>query len=239
MKLFNKIKNKINAIRFYWSLAVMQTIYLNRKANKGKDSHIYVFNQSNLKVSSSAKIILLDKANIDVNYSHLQCNITDFSTIWMDNNSILECNGNLRIFEGTKIIIMKGAHLEVANNVVLNGCIIQCATKITIGNNSSVATGTLVQDTDYHPTYDTDMNPREYQKPIVIGDNVWIASRCIILKGVTIGDGAIVASGAVVTKDVPPYCLVAGNPARIIKEKIISWKSKCAMDKGLILPFSI
>lgn len=54
--------------------------------------------------------------------------------------------------------------------------------------------------------------------PIVIEDNVWIGEYAAVLKGVTIGTGAIVASHAVVTKDVPPYTIVAGNPARVVKE---------------------
>ena len=55
-------------------------------------------------------------------------------------------------------------------------------------------------------------------KPIIIHSNVWIGMNCIILKGVTIGQGAIVAAGSVITKDVPPWTIVGGNPARAIKE---------------------
>ncbi|MDQ2085621.1 DapH/DapD/GlmU-related protein [Herbivorax sp. ANBcel31] len=55
------------------------------------------------------------------------------------------------------------------------------------------------------------------KRPVVIGDDVWIAARAIILPGVTIGKGAIIGAGAVVTKDVPEYAVVGGNPARIIK----------------------
>lgn len=54
--------------------------------------------------------------------------------------------------------------------------------------------------------------------PIVIEDNVWIGEYAAVLKGVTIGRGAVVASHAVVTKDVPPYTIVAGNPAKVVKE---------------------
>ncbi|NVO02172.1 MAG: hypothetical protein HXX09_05670 [Bacteroidetes bacterium] len=54
--------------------------------------------------------------------------------------------------------------------------------------------------------------------PIIINDFVWINFNAIILKGVTIGEGAIIAAGAVVTKDVPPFTLVGGNPARVIKQ---------------------
>jgi maltose O-acetyltransferase len=54
-------------------------------------------------------------------------------------------------------------------------------------------------------------------RPIVIEDDVWIGARSIILQGVRIGSGAIVGAGAVVTKDVPPYAIVAGNPAQVIR----------------------
>ena len=55
---------------------------------------------------------------------------------------------------------------------------------------------------------------------IVIEDDVWIGAQALILKGVTIGKGAIVAAGAVVTKDIPPYSIVAGNPARIVRSRL-------------------
>lgn len=53
--------------------------------------------------------------------------------------------------------------------------------------------------------------------PIVIGSDVWIGSHAMIMSGVTVGQGAVVAAGSIVTKDVPDYAIVAGNPARIIK----------------------
>lgn len=55
--------------------------------------------------------------------------------------------------------------------------------------------------------------------PIQLGHDVWIGARAIILSGVTIGTGAVVAAGAVVTKDVPPYAIVGGNPARLIRKR--------------------
>jgi acetyltransferase-like isoleucine patch superfamily enzyme len=62
------------------------------------------------------------------------------------------------------------------------------------------------------------MNTQPYKRrPIIIEDDVWIGACAIILKGVTIGEGAIVAAGSVVTKNVEPYSLVGGNPAKLIK----------------------
>ncbi|WP_298236462.1 CatB-related O-acetyltransferase [uncultured Azohydromonas sp.] len=59
--------------------------------------------------------------------------------------------------------------------------------------------------------------PNNQKDRVVIGNDVWLGAGCIVLKGVTVGDGAVVAAGAVVTKDVPPYAVVGGVPARIIK----------------------
>lgn len=63
---------------------------------------------------------------------------------------------------------------------------------------------------------------RPKQKLCIIQDDVWIGSRAIIMKGVTIGRGAIVAAGAVVTRDVPPYTVVGGVPARVLKKRFTS-----------------
>lgn len=70
-------------------------------------------------------------------------------------------------------------------------------------------------------TINHDLNPKNNRKniyvPIVIGNHVWIGSNATILQGVTIGEWAVVAAGAVVTKDVPPFAVVGGVPAKIIK----------------------
>jgi acetyltransferase-like isoleucine patch superfamily enzyme len=58
-------------------------------------------------------------------------------------------------------------------------------------------------------------------KPITIKDNVWIATGAMVLPGVTIGEGAVVAAGAVVTKDVDDWMVVGGNPAKVIKKRVI------------------
>jgi acetyltransferase-like isoleucine patch superfamily enzyme len=58
---------------------------------------------------------------------------------------------------------------------------------------------------------------------VFIGNNVWIGNRAIIMKGVTIDDGAIIAAGSIVTKDVPARCLVAGVPAKVVRENV-QWK---------------
>jgi len=114
---------------------------------------------------------------------------------------------------------------------------IRCLKSITIGNFTGIAEGALITDNNTHPTsteawiahrirvapggpgYPGSGNGWELSDsaPVVIGDAVWIGGNSTILKGVTIGDGAIVARGAIVTKDVEPFTIVAGNPARKVK----------------------
>lgn len=86
------------------------------------------------------------------------------------------------------------------------------------------------EDLEYIP-YDR----RFVERPVNIGNHVWVGARAMIMAGVTVGDGAIIAAGSVVTKDVPPCAVVAGNPARVVKErnKEIFYRL-LAQDKGYI-----
>ena len=82
---------------------------------------------------------------------------------------------------------------------------------------------TITDNSHGDTLYETLQTPPHKRKlvskgPVIIEDNVWIGDKATVLPGVTIGKGAIVAANAVVTKDVPPYCIVAGIPAKIVKE---------------------
>ena len=100
---------------------------------------------------------------------------------------------------------------------------LSCINEIKIGN--LVLTGrwvTIVDNGHGEITFENLKIPpikRELncKGPVIIGDNVWIGDKATILSGVTIGDGAVIAANSVVTKDVPPYSVAAGNPAKIIK----------------------
>lgn len=67
---------------------------------------------------------------------------------------------------------------------------------------------------------------------VVIGNDVWLCTNCIILSGITIGDGAVVASGAVVTRDVEPYAIVAGNPARVVRYRFDEATRKALLESA-------
>jgi acetyltransferase-like isoleucine patch superfamily enzyme len=100
-----------------------------------------------------------------------------------------------------------------AKNVGLSNTILLDYAPIYIGEDSRFAFDNLVITS----THDYDDFSKVIAKPVVIGKNVFITSRCIILGGVTIGDNSVIAAGSVVTKDIPPNCLAGGNPAKVIK----------------------
>lgn len=112
--------------------------------------------------------------------------------------------------------LQPGAELEIGENCYINcGTIITASRSIKIGKDCQIGFYSMLMDSDFHGVEDRNSPPPP--EPIVLEDNVWLGSRVIVLKGVTIGHDSVVAAGSVVTKDVPPRCLVAGLPARIIK----------------------
>ena len=111
------------------------------------------------------------------------------------------------------------------------GTIVDCASSITIGNDVIISYQCIIADSDNHSIY-PEMRADDVRswktsreqdwglaamKPVRICDRAWLGARAIILKGVTIGAEAVVGAGSVVTKDVPPRTIVAGNPARIVR----------------------
>lgn len=115
-----------------------------------------------------------------------------------------------------------GARIVIGDDCGLSGTSICAAIEVRIGARCLFGADAMIFDTDFHNhapegrRYAKPDWPR-ISKPTIVGDDVFIGARAIVTKGVTIGDGAIVAAGAVVSRDVPPRTVVAGNPAQVVK----------------------
>lgn len=113
--------------------------------------------------------------------------------------------------------------LTIGDHSGMNGALIYCDNSITIGSHVNVGGGTRVYDTNFHPTDWRARRGLEFNKtpmtaPIVIGDDVFIGTNCIIGKGVHIGDRSVIAAGSVVVKDIPADCIAGGNPCKVIRK---------------------
>lgn len=135
-----------------------------------------------------------------------------------------------RVFLGDSVVMERdcfigaspGGALRIGQLVHLaQGCVVACGNaEITIGPLTIIGEYTSIRNTNHGMSRD---QPIRFQDdthaPIMIGSDVWIGRGCAILAGVTIGDGAVVGANSVVTSDVDPYTIVAGNPARFIRAR--------------------
>lgn len=115
------------------------------------------------------------------------------------------------------------ARLTIGNRTVVGyQNFLSVAKSVIIGDDTMLASNVQIYDNPNHPLEpDRRLRKESFRldetAPVVIGRNVWLATGCIVLPGVTIGDGSVVGAGSVVTRDIPPYTLAAGNPARVIR----------------------
>ncbi len=116
-----------------------------------------------------------------------------------------------------------GKNITIGKNVFINsGCHFQDQGGIVIGDGALIGHN-VVLATINHALAPSE-NRRNYYAPIKIGNNVWIGSNATVLPGVTIGEWSVVAAGAVVSKDIPPYTVVGGVPAKVLKKIKKDWR---------------
>jgi acetyltransferase-like isoleucine patch superfamily enzyme len=140
---------------------------------------------------------------------------------------IVSNSGTLRIGRKVKLngrpvpielVALQGAQLSIGEGTSINRGVSICAKQsIRIGRDCGIGNDCLIFDTDFHTMGDPARSAVD-ASPVSIGDHVWLAARSVILKGVTIGDGAVVCAGSVVATNVAPYTMVGGVPARLIRK---------------------
>ena len=115
-------------------------------------------------------------------------------------------------------LLADGGRLEIGARAFINyGCSIAATQLVRIGADCKVGKHCILIDNDFHSLEPSRRNQRPPSAPVILEDNVWLASRVIVLPGVTIGAGSAVGAGSVVTKNVPPSSLAVGVPAKVIR----------------------
>jgi acetyltransferase-like isoleucine patch superfamily enzyme len=196
-------------------LSLMKTIYYNLKFGM-QDMPLLIAKGSIVKLCKNSRIAITN-GRVEFGLDFLNRGKTSLK---MGKEAELTFHGPACICNGCRITIEDGGKLVLGSNVFINeSSRITACSEIRIGDGCWIGWDVNIIDTDFHR-----IAGNKELKPFVSGirieDHVWVGAKAMILKGVTVGSGSVIAGGAIVTKDVPPRCLAAGNPARIIKEDI-------------------
>lgn len=217
-----RIKLKIKRTRGYQIMKKIKialkeyNIFLTQKLNKANKGNgkILCFKYGRIAINKDSNIICDGKLKIGKKENKKSKQETRVS---IEKNATLAVKGEFLVGSGSDIRIFEKGELHIGSGYLNAFVQIICSKKIEIGENVAIARDVIIRDTDAHQLAGKN---HTMQKEVKIEDNVWIGTRAIIMKGVTIGEGAVVAAGAIVTKDVPPHTIVAGIPAKVIREDI-------------------
>lgn len=121
------------------------------------------------------------------------------------------------------IVARMGGKINIGSHVCMSGCTLYSIDSITVGGHTDIGSGCKIIDNDFHPLSYSQRSPVERldlvkHRPITIGEGCFIGANSIILKGTTLGKNVVVGAGSVVCGSFPNNVIIAGNPARIIKE---------------------
>lgn len=117
--------------------------------------------------------------------------------------------------------LREGANIQIGRDSGLSGTTLCTSISISVGERCLIGADVMITDTDFHPIapagrrHASESEARA--KPVVIEDDVFVGARSIVLPGVRIGKGSVIGAGSVVTRNVPPLSVCAGNPARVIR----------------------
>ena len=149
------------------------------------------------------------------------------ASVEIGDNCIIRSNfwsNLLGLYQRTIIIAKREGKIKIGEDVGISGSTVYAWNSIEIGAHTRIGANCKIIDTDMHALDIENRNADNFDAvktaPVKIGESVFIGCNSLILKGVEIGDGAVIGAGSVVTKNIPAGAVAAGNPAKVIKEKI-------------------
>jgi acetyltransferase-like isoleucine patch superfamily enzyme len=192
------------------------TVFFLTTIDNTKKNGVKIFDS---KVSKSD--IMISGLNNDVEI--VNSNLNNASINIKGNNNKLRIAENNIIQKMNILLFGENCVINIKRHAIINGIRIVNVGRVNsieIGENCLFSDHIDIYGSDTHSIYDHEGNFINPEKDVIINDHVWIGAHVKILKGVTIGEGAVIGMGSIVTKNVAPHALVAGNPARVIRENI-------------------
>ncbi len=200
---------KINWIQF------VRLNFLTRSIARKKGAYFVPYRGARVQINKTARLHL--DSDLILNFSPLK---GGESYLLLDSGAKLTVSGKFSIYYNCDVAVYKDASLVLGGGYMNAGSQLRCSKSISIGRGATIARQVIVIDSDSHQLLN---DKHVVDQPVALGDRVWLGTRTMVLKGVNIGDGAIVSAGAVVTKDVASKSIVAGIPAKCVREGV-EWK---------------
>ncbi len=221
--LNHKQKNEIDGLPQFYKNSAIHFSGKNNRIKIGpkvfvKDSKIKLYGDSSLELEEGC---YLQGCTFIIRNAHVKfgrcCELMNVKVSAFD-GSYLEIGGNSAVTGEREL---KDAATVTAKKLWCTWPPLVAAKggKITMGDCGLA--DTTIYNTDYHPIYDFDGNIINQDRDVIIEDNVWVGRRTVILKGVTLGNGCILGFGSVVSRSIPPHCIAAGMPAKVVKENVV------------------
>lgn len=215
-----------NLLRYIGGLP--KSIYVNLKLLPFKEAiKLPIIVSARTKLSSLEGNVILSQNKtgiIRIGFGNTQLVDYTYERSILHIEGTIHFHGKTKMGRGTRITVEKEGFLEIGKGFLISArSTIICCKKITIGSHSMFAWDSLIMDTDQHHIYNENNDIINEDQEIIIGEKVWLGTRCIILKSSTLPNGSIVAANTLICKKYQQEkTILAGNPVKVIKENV-SW----------------
>ncbi len=200
LEICGRIQNRLNALITTISSKLWCIYYSRKQVQIGRNVKFY--NKAFVNIHWAARLVIADNVTINSRNEGYHVSMYSRCKIMADRPHAL---------------------IEIGENTRFHGSCIHAYERISIGKNCLIAANCQIMDGNGHDISFEDpsnrINTRGWCKPVVIEDNVWLATGVVVLPGVTIGQGSVITANSVVHKDIPPMVVAGGNPIRVIKAK--------------------
>lgn len=204
-------------------LDVFQFVYWNFVSKKViRDKHCYLIPYKHAKIELGKGSIVELHGNLEVNERKVAHSKAEAYLLLRDNARLVIGNGVTRLVYKSTIELHDKALVEIGQGFFNVGSVLLAGRHIKIGSGVVIAREVYIYDKDGHEVLDENGKRTNLDKPVIIGDHVWVGLKSIILKGSKIGDGAVVSAGSTVRGELAGGWLAGGCPAKSISP--IRWR---------------